>query len=226
MKKKNNLYDTDFGDYDFQAELKKNPELAEVKPVGKEKVTKPSSIIDEMLTEQEEYLRKLNDSIYNALHSMVMVICEKHNKKIYVVRTSDNISSACDMIKSILTLDKVAFTKNSYAGVPKDSMFTGQYNKNTIFFSNRENMIGYHSRFAEQIKEASTKAESYSNSFAMKLDDLVYIADDLLAWEEVVLANMIYGNATTKYMCAYYNAHVGLILEKLEEYKNLLQDNL
>ena len=35
MKKKKNLYDTDFGDYDFQAELKKNPELAEVKPVGK-----------------------------------------------------------------------------------------------------------------------------------------------------------------------------------------------
>lgn len=38
MENKKNLYDTDFGDYDFQAELKKNPELAEVKPVGKEKV--------------------------------------------------------------------------------------------------------------------------------------------------------------------------------------------
>ena len=32
---KKNLYDTDFGNYDFQAELKKHPELAEVKPEWK-----------------------------------------------------------------------------------------------------------------------------------------------------------------------------------------------
>lgn len=32
-----NLYETDFGNYDFQKELHNNPELCEVKGIGKEK---------------------------------------------------------------------------------------------------------------------------------------------------------------------------------------------
>lgn len=36
ISKKVNLYDTDFGNYDFQSELVNNPELSEVKSVGNE----------------------------------------------------------------------------------------------------------------------------------------------------------------------------------------------
>lgn len=36
--KKANLYDTEFGDYDFQSVVLEDPELSENKPVGKERL--------------------------------------------------------------------------------------------------------------------------------------------------------------------------------------------
>lgn len=223
---KKNLYDTDFGDYDFQAELNKNPELAEVKPVGKEKTTKPSETIDELLVEQEIYLRELNESINSGLLSTEAIINKEISTNFYIGRITDNISKACDVIKNILWLNKIAFTKSSYAGVPEGSAFIGQHNKNIIFISERNSIIRYHSRFIELIKEASIEAESDNNSLITHIDDLVFLVDDLVEWEEVVLANMIYGSSATKYMCWYYSMEADAVLSKLQEYKNLLEDNL
>lgn len=38
VSKKVNLYDTEFGDYDFQSVVLEDPELSENKPVGKERL--------------------------------------------------------------------------------------------------------------------------------------------------------------------------------------------
>lgn len=223
---KKNLYDTDFGDYDFQAELNKNPELSEVKPVDRKKTTKPSETIDYMLNEQGSYLRQLNDSIHSGLSATETVMYKEISMNFYIVEITSIISKVCDIIKNILWLNKIAFTKSSYAGVPEDSLFTGQYDKNTIFITEINSMIDYHSWFIETIKAISTKAELDNNSLATHIDGFVYLVNGLLEWEEAVLANMIYSNATTKYMCKYYKINATLVLDKLKEYKNLLEDNL
>ena len=155
-----------------------------------------------------------------------MLINKEIDIDFYIVKITDIISNACSRIKNILWLNKIAFTKSSYAGVPDDSSFTVQYDKNTIFITERNNMVEYHSWFIETIKSISTKAESDNNSLATHIDGFTYLVDGLLEWEEAVLANMIYSNATTKYMCKYYKINATLVLDKLQEYKNLLEDNL
>lgn len=205
---------------------KKNSELSDVKPVGKEKITKPSETIDELLFEQKAYLSELNESISSGLIATGMLMNKEIDIDFYIVKITDIISNACSRIKNILWLNKIAFTKSSYTGVPKDSAFIGKQDKNILFIREIDDMINYHSRFAEKIKEASIGAESDNNSLAMHIDALVYLVDDLLAWEEVVLANMVYGSSATKYMCQYYNMKADAVLSKLKEYKNLLEDNL
>ena len=205
---------------------KKNPELSEVKPVDKKKTTKPSETIDYMLNEQENYLRELNDSIHRGLSATETIMSKEISMNFYIIEITSIISKVCDMIKNILWLNKIAFTKSSYAGVPEDSSFTVQYDKNTIFITERNSMVNYHSWFVETIKAISTKAESDNNSLATHIDGFTYLVDGLLEWEEAVLANMIYSNDTTKYMCKYYKINATLVLDKLQEYKNLLKDNL
>lgn len=104
MENKKNLYNTDFGDYDFQAELKKNPELAEVKPVGKEKVntsdvrsismTKYESLYNKNLTSEE-----FKDGLNTIQHNVEQLA--KDNNVYDKLAKDNNISNIFNKLRGI-----------------------------------------------------------------------------------------------------------------------------
>lgn len=109
-------------------------------------------------------------------------------------------------MKALLAI-KPEFVKKIFSGVKK-------YEYRKVIFTKK---------VAKVIIYASSPVSKVVGEFTI---DSIVKGKPNKVWEEAVLANMIYSNATTKYMCKYYKINATLVLDKLQEYKNLLKDNL